>query len=65
VPRSKDKDRLHHLAQLIMCSTDAPKKGGLSELRQQANWKGGEEEGRKSLLERIQELMPATSMLPP
>lgn len=46
-----------------MCSADSTCAGGISELRKQANWKGSENDGRKELLDKIQTLMPASSML--
>jgi len=47
-----------------MCKTDASNPQE-SELRRQARWEGSDETGRKALLDRIQELMPASSMLQP
>jgi len=59
-------ERLHILAQLIMCDGV---KGGFttsSELLKVAGaWKGSGISGRQDLLERLQTIMPANEMLQP
>lgn len=61
-------ERLHILAQLIMCGDTSGLKGftgtNSSELRKLAgSWKGSGIIGRQDLLERLQGIMPANEML--
>ena len=61
-------ERLHVLAQLIMCGDPNGIKGfsgaNSSELRKVAgHWKGSGVTGRQDLLEKLQQLMPANEML--
>jgi hypothetical protein len=62
-----DKSKMHQLAQLLMCNTERRENNNIyqSELREKANWKGSELEGRTALLEKIQTMMPSTAMLQP
>ena len=64
--RTHEKNKLHLLAQLIMCKTQLEgeqNKKGISELHDLAQWKGSKQEGRAALLDKIQELVPSHSML--
>jgi hypothetical protein len=63
-------ERLHVLAQLIMCGDPNGIKGftgaNSSELRKiVGNWRGSGIIGRQDLLERLQAIMPANEMLQP
>ena len=57
-PRANPHSKVYSLSQLILC--DSPEA-----LRERANWAGSSEQGRSVLLQNLQDIMPASDMLPP